>query len=85
MNKPTNINNAPNNATHWAPETDQWIESYYRLEKGLWYCVNDYWASDVDERPYGRAAKKWSLDGVPLLQRPFNDLTPLSELKNETF
>lgn len=81
MNKPTNINNAPKNATHWAPETDRFLEAYYRHENGLWYVVSDYWASDVDERPYGYPAKNWNTGGEPTLKRPSTDLIPLEQLK----
>lgn len=81
MKKPTNINNAPKDATHWAPETDKWLECYYRLEGGLWYHVNDYWASDVDERPYGLPAQNWKNNGELKLDRPLNDLIPLEQLK----
>lgn len=81
MNKPTNPTNAPKNATHWAPETDHWLESYYRFENGLWYQVNDYWASDVDERPYGLPAKSWKNDGKEKLERPLSELIKLDKFK----
>ena len=81
MKTPTNINHAPADATHWAPETDDWLEAYYRHENGLWYCVSDYWASDVDERPYGMPSKSWKNDGQESLKRPLTDLIPLEKLK----
>lgn len=81
MDKPTNIANAPKDATHWAPETDKYLECYYRLENGLWYHVNDYWASDVDVRSYGLAAQNWKHRGSHVLHRPLTDLIPLEKLK----
>lgn len=79
--KPTNINDAPSNATYWAPQTDDWVECYYRLENGLWYIVNAYWASDVTERPYGRPAKAWNENGFPELIRDVNELILLENFK----
>lgn len=81
MKTPTNISNAPKDATHWAPETDNWLEAYYRLENGLWYHVSDYWASDVDERPWGMPAQNWKNNGSVRLKRPTTDLIPIEELK----
>lgn len=81
VNKPTDINNAPKDATHWAPETDDWQECYYRFDNGLWYQVNNYWASDVEERPYGHPAKHWKVFGMKELKRPMTDLVAIEKFK----
>lgn len=81
MNKPTNIEHAPKDATHWAPETNDWLECYYRYENGLWYFVNYYWASDVDERPTGIPAHAWRENGVEDLLRPMTDIIEIGEFK----
>lgn len=81
MNRPTNIKHAPKDATHWAPETDDWLEGYYRYQDGKWYHVNYYWASDVDERPTGLPAQSWKNDGTDTLLRPLTDLVPLEQFK----
>lgn len=75
------LSKGPKDATHWAPETDKYLECWYRLEAGLWYCVNAYWGDDVDERPYGMPAKAWKTIGKPTLDRPTTDLIPVSELR----
>ena len=80
MKCPTNIEHMPEGATHWAPETDNWLEGWYRLEDGLWYHVNQYWASDVDERPYGMPADAWKNKGSPVLTRPLWDLVEIKDL-----
>ena len=77
MIKLPKLANAPEGATHWAPDSDGWAESWYRLEDGLWYCINDYWASDIAERPYGMAAKSWKEDGAEKLIRPLEELAKL--------
>lgn len=80
MDTKPDISKAPPGATHWAPEKDQFAESWYRYEGDEWFCVNDYWASDVTERPYGHAAKKWANDAIRL-KRPMSDLISLDTLK----
>ena len=79
MKYPTNISHMPEGATHWAPETDNWLEAWYRFEDGLWYQVNQYWAYDVAERPYGMPAAGWKGAGVPVLKRPISDLTSVED------
>lgn len=83
MKSPTNINNAPKDATHWAPETDQWPECWYRFEDGLWYTLCDYWADAIDEYPWSPPAKNWNTKskGVLVLKRPLTELIPLEKLK----
>lgn len=77
MKKPTNIKHAPADATHWAPEQDEWVEAYYRKDRdGLWYCVSDYWASDVDQRPHGFAAQAWRKKPI----YPLSKMRPLDQL-----
>lgn len=78
MGTKPDISKAPPGATHWAPDSGQFCESWYRQEGDLWFCINDYWASDVTERPYGRPAKQWN-DNPVRIQRPMSDLIELVE------
>ena len=75
------LSKAPEGATHWAPDTGEWCECWYRFENNLWYIINDYWASDVVERPWSGAAKAWKENGFTRLKRPITELIPVSELK----
>lgn len=74
-----NMSHKPEGATHWAAQTDDWLECWYRLENGLWYMITEYWATDIAERPYGMPAKSWKEDGVTELKRPLSDLVNLNE------
>lgn len=35
-----NWEDAPKDATHWAPETDDYFASWYKIEGSSWSCVN---------------------------------------------
>lgn len=71
------INRAPPGATHWAPDTMDYASAWYRKAPEGWYVVNDYWADDVYERPYGRAAINWNEKVYVELCRPEGDLVSL--------
>lgn len=83
MIKP-DISKAPKGATHWAPDTDQYIGGWYRIEGDIYHFVNGYWASDVEERPHSKASQRWfkgegkNTSDIP---RPMTDLIPLEQLK----
>lgn len=60
---------APTGATHYAPESSDWLESWYKLVDGEWYGVNTYNAYRVSEVGLG----VWEHYGKTL-QRPMADL-----------
>lgn len=78
MATPYDIDRAPEGATHWAPDTLDYAEAWYRKAPEGWYVVNDYWADDVSERPNGRAAINWNTQVYVDLCRPESDLIRLA-------
>lgn len=73
------LTKAPKGATHWAPDTGQWCECWYRLENGKWFVINDYWASDVD-REGSPAGDSWYNKSADKLVRPMADLVEIPKV-----
>lgn len=80
MDTKPDISKAPPGATHWAPESGRYPETWYRYDGNAWYCIPDYWASDVVECPNGQAAKMWDIYPIAV-RRPMSHLISLDTLE----
>lgn len=65
---------APAGTTHYAPEKDDKLESWYRYENGEWYGVNTHNAYRVANR----GLESWMHYGKTL-RRPIEDLVSRPE------
>lgn len=64
------MSKAPQGATHWAPETNDYEESWYKFDGQSWSGVNAYWADHLPTRWYGYGVS---------LKRPMSDLVELAK------
>lgn len=76
-----NLSRAPKGATHWAADSGEFVESWYRYDGSNWYCINDYWSDEV-EVTNSRSHHKWYYEPQKL-NRPVTDLISLESLKME--
>ena len=62
---------APEGATHFSPETEDYLPSFIKFENGIWFCwgqIDGGWYEDSDEDDTSRYIPRpvfWSGEGLP--------------------
>jgi hypothetical protein len=64
-NQTPDLSKMPEGASHWAAETDDHMEAWYKHDGQSWSCLNTYWAAENPNSWYGLGTS---------LKRPMTDL-----------